>query len=417
MTLEDFEKKLAEEHERIDEKHSVAGDDRRHRSHRHHHHHQKRKHHREHKVDEDSHKRSKRSDHEIRRNITEGTSSPQLDSPDHWLEEHTIQSSDHVREDQCLKRDPWMEAPAALDIDYVQKSIAKPSQPRPLRSSKADFELRIHDKELNRHHLSKGAEGQEIPEGVLDDSAQHVVPYTFGDAGSQWRMTKLKNVFRQAEESGRSVEDVAQGVYGDLRSFDDAREEQVELDRRDTYGPGYVRKEKPSGDLFQERKMDMGVRRRASAVADEDSTEGAISPAVLDTQLALSKNSSLDQSALNRLKAQMIKAKLRGSADAPKLEAEYNTALAAAITTATPDSVVLGAMESSMLAGGRKGEVKAIESNRGRERGLVEENEDMSIEDMVREERRTRHQAGGESKRFAERIAKDGKFDVIHIIR
>jgi hypothetical protein len=60
---------------------------------------------------------------------------------------------------------------------------------------------------------------------------------------------------------------------------------------------------------------------------------------------------------------------------------------------------------------GTRGEVKAIENKRGRERGLVEENEDMSIEDMVREERRTRGQAGGEGMKAAERIAKDAKFD------
>jgi len=39
----------------------------------------------------------------------------------------------------------------------------------------------------------------------------------------------------------------------------------------------------------------------------------------------------------------------------------------------------------------------------------------MSIEDMVREERRMRHQDGGESQRFAERIAKDVKFDVPYL--
>jgi len=80
------------------------------------------------------------------------------------------------------------------------------------------------------------------------------------------------------------------------------------------------------------------------------------------------------------------------------------------VNTKEPEVVVLGKMENRMLAGTR-GEVKAIDNKRGRERGLVEENEDMSIEDMVREERRTRGQAGGEGQRFAERIAKDVKFD------
>jgi len=41
----------------------------------------------------------------------------------------------------------------------------------------------------------------------------------------------------------------------------------------------------------------------------------------------------------------------------------------------------------------------------------VVENEDMSIEDMVRQERRTKNALGGEGRAFAERIAKDAKFD------
>ena len=68
-------------------------------------------------------------------------------------------------------------------------------------------------------------------------------------------------------------------------------------------------------------------------------------------------------------------------------------------------------MDNRMLASGQRNEVRRVETKRGMERGLVEENEDMSIEDMVREERRTKGQAGGDGRRFAERIAKDGKFD------
>jgi len=73
--------------------------------------------------------------------------------------------------------------------------------------------------------------------------------------------------------------------------------------------------------------------------------------------------------------------------------------------------VVLGVMENRLLAGGKRREVKPVETRRGRERGQLEDNEDMTVEDMVREERMTRGQTGGEGQRFAERIAKDDKFD------
>jgi len=225
-------------------------------------------------------------------------------------------------------------------------------------------------------------------------------------------MTKLNAVYRQAKESGRKVEDVATERFGDLRAFDDAREEEIELDRRKTYGEGYVGKLKPSGELFQERKLDAGVR-RGEQVGDqgsEDEFESAQGQ-VMTEQPALTTTVALDQTALNKLKAQMMKAKLRRAPEAAALEAEYNAAMSNASTGKNSGVVVLNKMESRMIDR-TSGEVTAIDNKRGRERGLVAENEDMSIEDMVKHERRTRYQAGGESKAFAERIAKDGKFTV-----
>lgn len=107
-----------------------------------------------------------------------------------------------------------------------------------------------------------------------------------------------------------------------------------------------------------------------------------------------------------------MKAKLKGAANAPQLEVEYNSAMTDFANRKEPDVVVLGAIDNRMLAGGRKGEIKAVDTKRGRERGLVTENEDMSIDDMVRQETHTRGHPGGEGLLLAERIAKDAKFDV-----
>ena len=107
-----------------------------------------------------------------------------------------------------------------------------------------------------------------------------------------------------------------------------------------------------------------------------------------------------------------MKAKMKGAANAAELEAQYNSALSGAANRLEPDVVVLNSMDNRMLAGGREGEVKHLTNKRGRERGLVVENEDMSIEDMLRQERRTKGQAGGEGMLLAEKIAKDSKFDV-----
>ena len=304
-----------------------------------------------------------------------------------------------------------MEEPSGLDIDYTQKGVEQLSKPTESRSKKADFELKIHENELNKHHLQNLADGKEIPKELANEPSQHEVDYYFGDSGSQWRMTKLKGVYRRAEEIGGSIDDVAEEQFGDLRAFDDAREEQVELERRITYGEGYVGKEKPSGELFEERKLKLGLRSNKFSPIGDRSSDADL-PREVNTWEPAATAVLLNQTDLNRLKAQMLKAKIRSSSDAVTLEARYNDAMAVFEKHNQSDVVVLGAMDNRMLAGSRKGEVISIDNKRGRERGLVEENEDMSIDDMVKQERRTRNQAGGDSQRFAERIAKDAKFDV-----
>lgn len=306
-----------------------------------------------------------------------------------------------------LKRDSWMEAPTALDIDYVQRRKRTPSPPK-AGSLGADFELKLHEKELN-HHLRDLHNGT-AESDTLDEPVQHEVSYKFGDAGSKWRMTKLKQVYRQAEESGKKIEDVALERYGDLREYDDAREEEIEMDRRQTYGTDYVGKEKPSGELYQDRKIAAGMKRSAEPGYQESDTSLPEQGFVMPTEAPQATTQTLDQTSLNKLKAQLLKAQLRKDPRAAKLEEEYNLAVSAKSNN-SPDVVVLGAMDNRMLSSAPRNETKAVTNRRGRERGQLEENEDMSIEDMVREERRTRDQAGGEGQRFAERIARDAKFD------
>ena len=423
MTLEDFEKELAESRK----KEEVGGSGHRHekdKEHRKHYHSHRNSHHRE-SDDGHRHKRRRRprddeeQDHHRRDKHDRGhplDKSAQVEGEEHLDKGGKgtsavgqLETTEDTR--AGLQRDSWMEAPSAIAIEVKHRRPTEASQPTISRSSKADFELKIHNNELNKHHLQDLADGNGKLHEALEQPAQHEIDYEFGDEGAQWRMTKLKAVYRQAEESGQTVEKVALDKFGDLHAFDDAREEQLELERRETYGEGYVGKVKPSGELFQERKLEAGIRRdHTTSNLDDEEREPEIR--IVDSPKAPRLTIMLDQTALNKLKAQMMKAKLRGASDAVKLEAEYNIAAAKFANRKEPEVVVLETMENRMLAGGRRGEVKDVQNRRGRERGLVEENEDMSIEDMVREERRTRGQAGGEGQRFAERIAKDGKFDV-----
>ena len=293
-----------------------------------------------------------------------------------------------------LARDSWMTAPSALDIDYIHRG-GKRKSPSPAREAPPKV---LHKRELNRGLA-------EVPDrGESKDAAAPIVRvanYKFGDEGSQWRMTKLKAVYTIAEQTSRPIDEVAEERFGTLQEFDEAREEKTEMDRRKVYGKGYAGKERPTGELFAERLARPRPARSPSPPPEQGVViEDMIQPAP-----------PMDQSALNRMRAQLMKAKLRNSPDTARLEKEYNAAVAAFGTgTASNAAVVLDASHNRMLAGTR-GEVKAITTKRGVERGQVEANEDMSVEDMVREERRTRGQAGGEGARLAERIAKDARFD------
>ncbi len=292
-----------------------------------------------------------------------------------------------------------------MDVDYVRRKKREEKTTYVKASAEQQHALKVHQAELN-HHLAD----VRLDQGTkVEEPAQRDVNYTFGDSGAQWRMTKLKGIYRMAEESGKSVEDIALEKYGDLRDFDEAREEEIELDRRKMYGKGYVGKEKPSGELYEERRLNAGIHRPPREHHEpKDLPQGEV---VSDPQSATS-SVALSQTELNKLKAQMMKAKMKKAPNAAELEAEYNAALANSAGSRDRDVVVLNAMDNRMLAGGRQGEVTAITNKRGVERGLVKENEDMSIEDMVRQERRTKGQAGGEGLLLAEKIAKDSKFDV-----
>ena len=410
MTLEDFEKTLAEEKNDRQRETSKRHYDheKRHRQHKHRHHGEDREHHRHKRRKQSDPKETNIDDPQPRKRETTGyhpeshrDASTSYDLP---ADERAV-----IGRNQ-LQRDGWMQEPSALDIDYVQRGGKRSSAETHARSAKADFELKIHENELNKHHLQDLAAGNDIPQEIRNEPATHTVDYTFGDAGASWRMTKLKGVYRKAEDMGKEVDELAREQYGDLRLFDDAREERTELERRETYGEGYVGKVKPSGELFADRKIELGVRRPGH----EPQMVGSLPidpPKFMETESLAAVNVPMDQSALNRLKARMMKAKIKGGPEAASLEQEYNAASAKLSNCTRPDVVVLGAKDNRMLAGSRQREVRPVGSKRGRERGLVEDNEDMSIEDMVREERRTRRQDGGDGRRFAERIAKDGKFD------
>ncbi|KAK6544338.1 hypothetical protein TWF694_001038 [Orbilia ellipsospora] len=299
-------------------------------------------------------------------------------------------------EKPALKRDAWMEE-SGIDVEYLQRGEKKPKDTsKTAKQTIKDYQLNVSSKELNtylREGVSMETHEPPKPKGP---------PFIFGDDGSQWRMRKLKNVYARAEEEKRSADDVGAEVFGDLKSFDEVREERLELDRRETHGKDRKdAKEHPTGDLYAQRNI-------RSSRAQISSPE---LPKITSTKNQQPSNVTklIDQSALNKLRASLLKAQLRGDSKAAELEAEYNMALATFANQKEPEVVVLSAMDSRLLAGGgRSSEAKEVTS--GRRKGKMEANEDITLDDMVREEKRTRGYAN-EGRLFAERIAKDTKFD------
>ncbi|KAK5108413.1 hypothetical protein LTR62_008369 [Meristemomyces frigidus] len=438
MGLEEFEKELAAERDNGSRGKSRPGRDEDREGHRRHHHrthrhrdedggerrHRNKRHHddREDKDKEKGRRKRQRSD-SLK---AEPANAPQIsvfddDDEDEWVEKEGVTAPvEDVGVDQAdftsaipVQRDAWMQ-PSTFDIEHVssRKPTAPPGQ---FVGAKHNHEFKVQETRINQHLADLQNDLQDDVEDdatkVEDEPAQHEVSYLFGDSGSSWRMTKLQAVYRQAKESGMAMEDVALKRYGDLRDFDDAREEEREMDRRKMYGKGYVGLVKPSGELFQERKMKAGLHRETRAGTENALPDDLPQGEIMAEGEAPATTAVLDQTALNKLKAQMMKAKLRNAPNAAALEKEYNVAAAASLANhRQPGVVVLNKMENRTLASSRSGEVNAVTGKRGIERGLVTENEDMSIDDMVRQEKRSRGTNGGTGKAFADRIAKDGKF-------
>lgn len=303
----------------------------------------------------------------------------------------------------ALKRDSWMTEPAADFVDYTQKGAQK-STPQPV--VKPDYRPPIHKNELN----SQLREGKSVTEYAQDTNDG--AGYTFGDEGSKWRMIRLKRVYQAASEDGKCLESVAIERYGDLKTFDEAREEEMELERRDMYGKDRRdMKDKPTGELYQERQKNVAAEDKERRDKEEKGRGDFHPTRAIENSPAPMPVKLLDQTALNRLKAAYLRAQIKNDPRAAELEKEYTEAVAAfAETRPHTQEVVLSAMDSRMLVGleGRIGR-EVVEGKRGK---LVEK-EDMTLEDMVREEKRTRGAvAGGEGMLFAERIARDAKFSV-----
>lgn len=68
-----------------------------------------------------------------------------------------------------LQRDPWMQAPSSLDVDYVQRK--KKEKSTYIRATQADHQMKMHQAESN-HHLRDIQDNE--PE-VEEEPAQRLI--------------------------------------------------------------------------------------------------------------------------------------------------------------------------------------------------------------------------------------------------
>jgi len=246
-------------------------------------------------------------------------------------------------------------------LDFSSFGTAKQKEPKEEKPN-PDV-LQVSSREINPH-FKAGLHIDQYPE-------QAKPTYKFGDAGSKWRMTKLKRAMEQAEDEGRPLEEVALEKYGSMEKFEEAMSERRALDSRhsrrdegrsrdrggsrydnqprmmfsdasaparETFKKPHERQSRDSADVDEFGRSRRPKRSFSPSQADEEqrtklakavSSTAAAIPArpVIITQHSMpnvfSEKPPLTTDELNRLNAKVVKARLMGADNVEELEQEY----------------------------------------------------------------------------------------------
>ncbi|KAG0365112.1 hypothetical protein BGZ54_006850 [Gamsiella multidivaricata] len=153
------------------------------------------------------------------------------------------------------KHDAWMMEGGGIDFGLMGAlRVKKPKEDQPNPDKP-----RISSRELNVHYKA-GLHIDQYPE-------MEKPSYTIGDAGSSWRMTKLKRVLETAAEEGVAPEVIGIERYGSIEKFNEAMEERRELDRRASRRKG---RRSDRGDDRDDRRDDRRDSRRDDRRRDDD---------------------------------------------------------------------------------------------------------------------------------------------------
>ncbi|KAJ1559099.1 hypothetical protein HK405_012005, partial [Cladochytrium tenue] len=324
-------------------------------------------------------------------------------------------------------RDEWMDQPV-LDLFGALGGGASQTQ-RAARQLERDKERERseavgRERELNPYFAGGGAglpPSSDSPAGSAVGGGEARRP-EFGDAGSSWRMIKLKRVQDIAEREGRPVEDVALDRYGSMEEFQEALRERRFLDsrhgkrddRRRDEGTGSRRHEtfvsrsefrRPPGSTHdrsgptvkggrKEENFDQfgrDVERKSQLERAPSTLEKPavyIPAAVIPSSAPPLPGEELSMEELNKLQAKLLKAKMLGLPEDPEIVARIERA-----TLVTTNKRKPNARETHDATGNR---VKLLDDHNS------------SVQDLVLEERMG-HGRDYDSD-MAKRIATDTSF-------
>ncbi len=249
--------------------------------------------------------------------------------------------------------------------------------------------------------------------------------YEFGDAGSNWRMMKMKRVVETAKETGASVLEVALQRYGSQELWEEAMAERDFLDGK--IGPAPQCTQSMNQSINQKStnqkatlpssKVEQPPLRTAGSTVRDSPSLPNIDRTLSPFPVVSSVEPILNKDELNRLKSQALRAKLLKVPNAQDLEKKFELenarsekALDEVIVLPTIDAfgrlVDLGGEKRAGLSTPQPGESR--KKKRDRIEKLEAVGESATLEDLVRQERFGANWDMDAD--FASRIVKDGGF-------
>ncbi|XP_046383601.1 CWF19-like protein 2 [Ischnura elegans] len=231
------------------------------------------------------------------------SSSSESDSEEEWVEKESspkkgeTEKRDSVKEGKPVlneERDEWMSLPGMFPC-FSRQELKKSK----VKDEKADESKIMLDKpgqssrELNPYWKDGGTG---LPEEKPDDRGARALGGV-GDKGADWLRRALRRAKEQAEEEGRTLEDIAQERWGSLEKLQSMIREAEERERgKRSYGNGpsaprnfHLERERGRGESLGRREggrpsvdsryhglsSSRGLFRKPAEADDEDGGEGS----------------------------------------------------------------------------------------------------------------------------------------------